>query len=114
MVTCLPTRASVLGVTNPRGAFNPAAAHTGAATNLSAPLLSRFDVVLVLTDAHEPTWDAIVSGHVLSNHQQVRRRAVPRQPWAVVPCSGVLSGYPGQPRGLTGCLPCCCAPAGRC
>jgi DNA replicative helicase MCM subunit Mcm2 (Cdc46/Mcm family) len=69
MVTCLPTRTSVLGVTNPRGAFNPAAAHTGTATNISSPLLSRFDVVLVLSDVHEPTWDAIVSGHVLSNHQ---------------------------------------------
>jgi hypothetical protein len=71
MVTCLPTRTSVLGVTNPRGAFNPTAAHTGSATNISSPLLSRFDVVLVLSDVHEPTWDAIVSGHVLSNHQQV-------------------------------------------
>ncbi len=71
MVTCLPTRTSVLGVTNPRGAFNPLSAHTGAATNLSAPLLSRFDVVLLLSDVHEPAWDEIVSGHVLANHQQV-------------------------------------------
>lgn len=72
MVTCLPTRTSVLGVTNPRGAFNPTTTHAGAATNLSAPLLSRFDVVLLLSDVHDPTWDAIVSGHVLANHQHVR------------------------------------------
>lgn len=71
MVTCLPTRAAVLGVTNPRGgARADAARHAAAATNLSGPLLSRFDVVLLLEDAHEPAWDAVVSAHVLANHQQ--------------------------------------------
>ncbi|KAI8467006.1 MAG: DNA replication licensing factor MCM9-like protein [Monoraphidium minutum] len=86
MVTCLPTRASVLGVTNPRGAFGPAPAHAAAATNLSAPLLSRFDVVLMLADVHEPAWDAIVSGHVLANHQQAASQGsqeAPVQGWPV-------------------------------
>lgn len=31
----------------------------------------RFDIVLLLLDQHEPTWDSIVSEHVLQNHQQV-------------------------------------------
>jgi hypothetical protein len=31
----------------------------------------RFDVVLLLLDQHEPTWDQIVSDHVLTTHQQV-------------------------------------------
>ena len=72
MVTCLPTRTAVLGVTNPRGALRlgSASASASAATNLSAPLLSRFDIVLLLLDAHEPGWDAVVSGQVLDNHQQ--------------------------------------------
>jgi DNA replicative helicase MCM subunit Mcm2 (Cdc46/Mcm family) len=33
---------------------------------------NRFDIVLLLLDQHEPSWDAIVSEHVLANHQQVR------------------------------------------
>ncbi|KAF8067336.1 MCM9 [Scenedesmus sp. PABB004] len=72
MVTTLSTRTSVLGVTNPtKGAFKHGGACAGvAATSLSGPLLSRFDVVLLLLDQHEPTWDRIVSEHVLSNHQQ--------------------------------------------
>jgi hypothetical protein len=31
----------------------------------------RFDIVLLLLDQHEPTWDTIVSDHVLTTHQQV-------------------------------------------
>lgn len=31
----------------------------------------RFDIVLLLLDQHEPTWDKIVSDHVLTTHQQV-------------------------------------------
>ena len=33
----------------------------------------RFDIVLLLLDQHEPQWDAIVSEHVLANHQQVKQ-----------------------------------------
>lgn len=84
MVTCLPTRTSVLGVTNPRGAFNPVSTHTNAATNLSGPLLSRFDVVLLLSDVHDPAWDTVVSGHVLANHQQVGGVLRPRLAWRLV------------------------------
>eukprot|EP00879_Flechtneria_rotunda_P024600 GHRR01026096.1.p1 GENE.GHRR01026096.1~~GHRR01026096.1.p1 ORF type:complete len:579 (+),score=182.66 GHRR01026096.1:450-2186(+) len=75
MVTTLSTRTSVLGVTNPsKGAFKQGGSCAGvAATSLSGPLLSRFDVVLLLLDQHEPSWDRIVSEHVLRNHQQVQQ-----------------------------------------
>lgn len=78
MVTTLSTRTSVLGVTNPtKGAFKHGSGCRGvASTSLSGPLLSRFDIVLLLLDQHEPQWDTIVSEHVLANHQQAQ------QPWS--------------------------------
>jgi hypothetical protein len=35
-------------------------------TTLSGPLLSRFDIVLVLLDGQNPEWDEIVSSHILN------------------------------------------------
>ncbi len=37
----------------------------GVNTSLSGPLLSRFDIVLVLQDLQNPDWDATVADHIL-------------------------------------------------
>lgn len=70
MVTTLSTRTTVLGATNPRPNWN-SSQPLSAATNLSGPLLSRFDIVMLLLDTRHPEWDKVVSNHVLTNHQMV-------------------------------------------
>ncbi|CAK9250640.1 unnamed protein product [Sphagnum jensenii] len=67
LVTTLNTRTTVFGVTNPKGQYDPFQT-LSVNTTLSAPLLSRFDIVLVLLDTKSPEWDKIVSSHILSEH----------------------------------------------
>ncbi|VFQ78231.1 unnamed protein product [Cuscuta campestris] len=64
LVTTLSTRTIVFGATNPKGHYDP---HQSVSVNtsLSGPLLSRFDIVLVLLDTKNPEWDAVVSSHIL-------------------------------------------------
>lgn len=69
LVTTLNTRTTVFGVTNPKGQYDPYQP-LSVNTTLSGPLLSRFDIVLVLLDTKKPEWDKIVSSHILSEHSQ--------------------------------------------
>ncbi|KAL5157090.1 putative DNA helicase MCM9 [Glycine soja] len=65
LVTTLSTRTTVFGATNPKGQYDPDQP-LSINTTLSGPLLSRFDIVLVLLDTKNPDWDAVVSSHILS------------------------------------------------
>ncbi|XP_057860772.2 probable DNA helicase MCM9 isoform X2 [Cryptomeria japonica] len=69
LVTTLNTRTTVFGVTNPKGQYDPYRS-LSVNTSLSSPLLSRFDIILVLLDTKKPDWDKIVSSHILSEHEQ--------------------------------------------
>ncbi|KAI5661365.1 hypothetical protein M9H77_20688 [Catharanthus roseus] len=65
LVTTLSTRTIVFGATNPKGQYDPDES-LSVNTTLSGPLLSRFDIVLVLLDTKNPGWDAVVSSHILA------------------------------------------------
>ncbi|XP_057977833.1 probable DNA helicase MCM9 isoform X2 [Malania oleifera] len=65
LVTTLSTRTIVFGATNPKGHYDPGQS-LSINTTLSGPLLSRFDIVLVLLDTKNPEWDEVVSSHILS------------------------------------------------
>ena len=47
-----------------QGRYDPRVS-LGVNTSLSGPLLSRFDIVLVLQDLKNPDWDETVANHIL-------------------------------------------------
>ena len=68
-MTSLSTRTTVLGVTNAKGMYDPRQT-LAANTSLSGPLLSRFDIILVLRDVQNAQWDEHVSSHILDGHAE--------------------------------------------
>ena len=76
MLSKLHTRCSVLAATNPKGEFDPRLDLTDN-TGIASPLLSRFDVVLVLVDTRSPDWDWQIGDLVLSEKEEDRERPEP-------------------------------------
>ncbi|XP_065095373.1 DNA helicase MCM9-like [Ochlerotatus camptorhynchus] len=68
LVCKLSTRCVVLAATNPKTLFSMVEMEANSSANLGigGPLLSRFDLVLILTDDRNKYWDVRVANHILA------------------------------------------------
>lgn len=65
LVSTLNSRCSVIAAINPAGGQFGADEDEEWETNLGDPLLSRFDLILLLKDNRNPEWDKLTSDHIL-------------------------------------------------
>ena len=65
MVSKLNTRCSILAATNPKGNYN-VSAPMNINIALGSPLLSRFDLVMLLLDKENEKWTESIADHLLN------------------------------------------------
>jgi DNA helicase MCM9 len=65
LVVKLNTKTTVIACCNPKGHYD-ITADISANTNIASPLLSRFDIILVMIDTPQKDWDKLVSTFLLT------------------------------------------------
>lgn len=66
LVCTLNTRSTVFAAQNPKNGFDSSAG-LDVNTGIASPLLSRFDIILLLLDEQNEKWDRDVATHIMNN-----------------------------------------------